>query len=239
MEHHPEPWPLRHLVLHTPGLELRPDDDAGLLELVGEAYRGVHPPETMPFGFPWTDAPAEELGCNTLQHHWKLRAELTPGSWTLNFLVRRDGRVIGTQGLTAKNFAITREVHTGSWIGRRHQGQGYGTEMRAAALAFAFDHLDAEQARSDAFTDNPASRGVSRKLGYVEDGVQRQARRGESADVVRLLLTRERFDVYRPRWKPAVAGIEQCLPMLVAAQGRNRTGPRERGISPARGEGRT
>ena len=40
---HPEPWPLRHLVLRTPRLELRPDDDAGLLELVEEAYRGVHP----------------------------------------------------------------------------------------------------------------------------------------------------------------------------------------------------
>ena len=39
-----------HLVLRTPRLELRPDDDAGLHELVDVAYRGVHPPEEMPFG---------------------------------------------------------------------------------------------------------------------------------------------------------------------------------------------
>jgi hypothetical protein len=50
---HPDPWPLRHLVLRTPRLELRPDD-AGLLELVEEAYRGVHPPDRMPFLVPWT-----------------------------------------------------------------------------------------------------------------------------------------------------------------------------------------
>ncbi|WP_246195878.1 GNAT family N-acetyltransferase [Halopolyspora algeriensis] len=212
---HPEPWPLRHLVLRTPGLQLRPDDDAGLLELADEAHRGVHPPETMPFGFPWTDAPSEELGRNTLQHHWKLRAEFMPESWVLNFLVRLDGRVIGTQGLVAKDFAVTRQVHTGSWIGRRYQGQGYGTEMRAAALAFAFDHLEAEQARSDAFTDNPASQRVSRKLGYVADGTQRRQRRGQAADITRLLLTRERFDAHRPRWKPEVEGFEQCRHMLV------------------------
>ena len=34
MSAHPDPWPLRHLVLRTPRLELRPEDDAGLLELV-------------------------------------------------------------------------------------------------------------------------------------------------------------------------------------------------------------
>ena len=38
MEH----WPLRHLVLRTPRLELRPDDIAGLDELVAVAY-GRHP----------------------------------------------------------------------------------------------------------------------------------------------------------------------------------------------------
>ena len=46
---HDDPWPLRHLVLRTPRLELRPDDDAGLLELAEEARLGVHPPELMPF----------------------------------------------------------------------------------------------------------------------------------------------------------------------------------------------
>ena len=65
----PEHWPLRHLVLRTPRLELRPDDDDGLLELIEVAYRGVHPPEQMPFSIPWTDAdpalPGPRDACST------------------------------------------------------------------------------------------------------------------------------------------------------------------------------
>jgi len=57
-------------------------------------------------------------------------------------------------------------VSTGSWLGMRHQGKGFGTEMRAAILMLAFDHLGAKTARSSAFTDNPRSLAVSRRLGY-------------------------------------------------------------------------
>src|SRR4051794_18330350 len=55
-----DPWPLHNLVLRTPRLELRPDDDAGLRELVAEARLGVHPPDYMPFTVPWTDNPEHE-----------------------------------------------------------------------------------------------------------------------------------------------------------------------------------
>ena len=66
-----DPWPLRHLVLRTPRLVLRPDDDAGLLELAEEAWLGVHPPELMPFVTPWSDASPEERALSTLQWHWQ------------------------------------------------------------------------------------------------------------------------------------------------------------------------
>lgn len=59
--------------------------------------------------------------------------------WRLNFLVRLDGWVIGSQGLSGEQFAIRREVTTGSWIGMRHQGVGIGTEMRSAVMQFAFE----------------------------------------------------------------------------------------------------
>ncbi|MCP2258099.1 Protein N-acetyltransferase, RimJ/RimL family [Streptoalloteichus tenebrarius] len=210
----PDPWPLRHLVLRTPRLELRPDDDPGLLELAEEARLGVHPPDEMPFAVPWSDAPAEELGRNILQFHWSQRAALRPDDWSVHFLVRRDGRVIGTQGISAKDFAVTGEVRTGSWLGRRHQGRGYGVEMRAAVLQFAFSFLGARQARSDAFEDNAASLAVSRKLGYVDDGTDCQARRGRLAVQRRLLLTGERFAEHSPGWRVDVAGVDGCLPVL-------------------------
>jgi RimJ/RimL family protein N-acetyltransferase len=212
-----DPWPLRHLVLRTPRLELRPDDDAGLLELAEEARLGVHPPALMPFLVPWTDAPPDEAARATVQWHWEKRAALTPQRWALNFLVRLDGRVVGTQEIEASDFAVTREVSTGSWIGLRHQGSGVGTEMRAAALMFAFDHLGAVRARSYAFADNAPSLRVSEKLGYRRDGTAVLARRGEAAQDVRLLLDPEAFR--RPGWALEVDGVDACLPMLGVTRG--------------------
>jgi RimJ/RimL family protein N-acetyltransferase len=210
---HPEPWPLRHLVLRTPRLELRPDDDAGLLELVDEAYRGVHPPEVMPFLVPWTDSEPQELGPRMLQYYWSGRARLSPGDWAINFLVRHEGRVIGTQQLAGIDFGILREVETGSWIGMRHQRRGFGTEMRAAVLAFAFDHLGAVRACSAAFVDNIASHRVSARIGYRPDGTTRVIRRGRPAEHLRLVLTPE--DFVRPEWKLQVEGVDGCLPLLL------------------------
>jgi RimJ/RimL family protein N-acetyltransferase len=203
-----DPWPLRHLVLRTPRLQLRPDDDEGLLELAEEAHRGVHPPDFMPFVVPWTEHEPREW----LQFYWLARSKLSPADWTLNFLVRLDGHVIGMQGLSAKDFTVTREAHTGSWLGMRHQGKGYGTEMRTAVAMFAFDHLLADRMMSGAFVDNEASHGVSRKLGYRPDGTQRIAVNGKLAVNVRLLLTPEWFE--RPEWKVGVTGLDGCRELL-------------------------
>ena len=76
-----------------------------------------------------------------------------------------DGEPIGTQGVGAEKFAIFRTVDTGSWLGRAFQGLGYGKEMRAAVLSFAFDGLGAQVADTEAFLDNAPSNGVSRSLG--------------------------------------------------------------------------
>ncbi|UZJ23647.1 GNAT family N-acetyltransferase [Rhodococcus antarcticus] len=212
MTEHPDPWPLRHLVLRTPRLELRPDDDAGVVELVDLAHDGIHDPSWTPFLHPWTDAPAAELGPNTLRYFWSQRAALTPERWSVNFLIRVDGRVVGTQELAGRNFATTGEVVSGSWLGRAHQGQGLGTEMRAAVLLLAFDHLGARTARSEAFVDNPASLRVSRKLGYAADGTNTQLRRGKAVVEQRVLLTPTSF--VRPTWQMQVDGLDSCRHQL-------------------------
>lgn len=208
-------WPQRDLVLRTPRLELRPDDDAGLAELVEVAYAGIHPPERMPFLVAWTDADPRYMGRGTLQYFWSERARFAPESWALHFLVRHEDRVIGMQSLTTTQFAARREVDSGSWLGREHQGRGFGTEMRAAILGYAFDHLGARHARSDAFADNVASLRVSEKLGYVRDGISIVAPRGEAVENVRLRLTAERFA--RPGWELVVEGHGPELAGLLGA----------------------
>lgn len=210
----PDPWPLRHLVLRTPRLTLRPDDDEGLYELAALALRGVHPPQEMPFLSSWTDQAPDDLVRGTVQHHWGARSRLTPSDWNVNFLVRRDGHVIGAQGLSAKEFPITREVSSGSWLGVAHQRQGLGTEMRAAVLLLAFDHLGATTARSGAFTDNPASLRISEKLGYRRDGANTHVRRGTAVTEIRLVLEPSRF--VRPKWTLTVDGLDGCRQLLGA-----------------------
>ncbi len=150
----------------------------------------------------------------TLQHHWSVRAALGPDDWTITFLVRQEGEVVGTQGLSGKDYGTTREVSTGSWLGRGHQGRGIGSEMRAAVLLLAFDHLGAGSARSGAFTDNAASLAVSRKLGYRADGTHAVASRGQRAVETRLLLTPETF--VRTQWTLRVDGLDGCRALLGA-----------------------
>ncbi|HEY0636108.1 MAG TPA: GNAT family N-acetyltransferase [Pseudonocardiaceae bacterium] len=216
-EEFPDPWPLGRLVLRTPRLELRPDDDDGLRELIAESHRGVHDPATMPFLDPWTDAPPEELGVRSLRFYWRARADLRPDDWLVNFVVRLDGEVVGTQGLRAREFPVLRQVSSGSWVGLRFQGKGIGTEMRAAVLHLAFDHLGALGARSSAFRDNHASIAVSRKLGYVDDGTQAASRRGLPGVLVRSFLTPQRFREHGPPWTTEVSGLgERCRAQLGA-----------------------
>lgn len=207
-------WPLRHLVLHTPRLELRPDDDEGLFELAEVAKDGVHDPAEMPFNVPWTDRIADDGGRGMVQFFWSQRAKLAAGDWTVTFLVRHEGEVIGVQDIGARDFAVLREVNTGSWIGRKFQGRGFGTEMRIAVLQFAFDHLEARIARSAAWVGNHASNRVSEKLGYVHDGTIGIAPRGERLEHVRLRLDAANF--VRPEWDVRVSGLAECVQLITS-----------------------
>ncbi|GGR41642.1 GNAT superfamily N-acetyltransferase [Nocardioides luteus] len=95
---------------------------------------------------------------------------------------------------------------TGAWLGRAHQGRGIGAAMRQVLCAFAFDHLDATEVTSGAFTDNPAALGVSRKVGYHDNGRDRVERReGELAVVQKLALTPE--ELVRFGHPPGIDGL--------------------------------
>jgi RimJ/RimL family protein N-acetyltransferase len=207
------PWPLFNLRLRTNRLELRLPTDDELVELCQLARAGIHPPESMPFSVPWTDKPSPQFERDFLRFHWNSRASWEPDNWSLDLGVWVDGRLAGTQGLFARNFAVIRTVGTGSWLGRKFQGQRIGREMRAAVLALAFDHLGAEWATSTAFVDNHASASVSRALGYKEDGRDRAAPRGPARELVRYRLTVERWRA-GPRPAVEVGGLEAALELF-------------------------
>jgi RimJ/RimL family protein N-acetyltransferase len=206
-------WPLSDLRLITPRLELRWPTPGDLEALADLAAGGVHDPRLQPFTVPWTDAPPQDRARGTLQSQWSQWAAWKPTDWTLDLVVRLDGQAVGTQGLSGRDFAVCREVRTGSWLGRAHQGRGIGTEMRAAVLFLAFDGLGALCATSGAYTDNAASLAVSRKLGYTDDGVERHAVRGSLAILRRLRLERASWQE-TGRIPVDVHGLEPCLPLF-------------------------
>ena len=155
-------WPLFDLVVRTPRLEVRLLRETDLAEFVELIDRGIHDPGTMPFFFPWTDAEPEQRAREAAQWMWRHRATWSPDKWELTGGVFVDGNAVGVQALEAEHFRAVRSVETGSWLGRAHQGQGLGREMREAVLHLAFAGLGAEEALSGAFEDNAASLATSR-----------------------------------------------------------------------------
>jgi RimJ/RimL family protein N-acetyltransferase len=186
-------WPLFDLVVRTPRLTLRYVDDALAVELATLAAGGIHDPDTMPFAMPWTDVPSPALELNALRFYWRSRAETSPESWNLLFAVLQGDDVVGSTSIGADGFPVVRTFETGSWLGRRFQGRGLGTEMRVATLHLGFLGLDALEARTGAFQDNQASLGVTRKLGYEPNGVTVHDRRGMRAYIDRFRMTRQHF----------------------------------------------
>ncbi|MBM7503388.1 GNAT family N-acetyltransferase [Agromyces aurantiacus] len=199
-------WPLFRLRLRTPRLELRLARDEDLGQLADAALAGIHDPAVMPFATPWTDAEPAEQARGIAQHVWRQRAECTPDDWTLLFAIRHEGRAIGLQDVRGHRFPTRRTISTGSWLAGPMHGRGLGTEMRAAVLAFAFDHLGAEVAETSAADWNGSSQGVTRKLGYRENGFGRiETRPGRMSVDVRFRLEPSWF--VRPGWTLEVEGV--------------------------------
>ncbi|GAA3484408.1 GNAT family N-acetyltransferase [Streptomyces yanii] len=205
----PQHWPLYGLRIRTPRLELRLPDLELLDELAGVAADGVHAPDRMPFTVPWTDGPPTERGRAVYQHVLSTVANWSVREWVLSLVVLHEGKVVGRQDLGARDFAVTGEVHTGSWLGLVHQGRGIGTEMRAAVLHLALAGLGARSAISSAMTDNPRSLGVSRRLGYLPDGLEVAALRRARVTLQRLRIDRDRWEEHRTV-DVRIAGLDAC-----------------------------
>lgn len=203
-------WPLVDVVVRSPRLEVRYPDDELLFELATLATEGVHDPSSMPFLHPWTRAGSPELERSALRHWWSHRASWSSERWTFTGVVMVDGSAVGTQTVQADHFAVTRAVSTGSWLGRAFQGRGIGKEMRTAVLHLAFAGPGAEVAYSGAFEDNLASLGVSRSLGYVENGDRVHDREGEVAREIGLKLERADWE-RRRRHDIEIQGLDGCL----------------------------
>jgi RimJ/RimL family protein N-acetyltransferase len=209
-------WPVAGLRVVSGDLELRYLDDDRLLALARLAREGVHAPDAMPFTVPWTRGTPVEVARSVLTYQWSARAAVAPERWKLELAVLRHGEVVGTQALMAADFPVTRTAETGSWLGRRHQGQGVGTRMRLMILHLLFEGFDGRFATTSAFDDNGPSNGVTRRIGYAENGVEIVDRLGEAATSRRYLLDRATWDARPEHLRPEVTlhGVEGAREQL-------------------------
>jgi RimJ/RimL family protein N-acetyltransferase len=198
--------PLLALRITAGPVELRGVTD-DLLGPLAELATDIHDPDFMPFGYPWSLTPAKEMPLSVAQYHWGRRAGFSPAKWTADLAVFYAGELVGTQAFLTEDYLVKRGGETGSWLNRRFQGRGIGTVMRQVTCAFLFDHLDAEYITSSAFTDNPASLAVSRKVGYKDNGEEHFNRMGKHAVMHRIIL--EPANLVRYSHDLAVEGLPE------------------------------
>lgn len=210
---HPH-WPLFDLEVRTPRITLRYLDDQLGTELATLAARGIHDPGFMPFSLPWSDAPSPELERDALRFYWRSRADTSSERWNLNFAVLQDGALVGSTSVIATDFPVTRSFETGSWLGLDHQGRGIGTEMRIATLHVGFVAFGALIATTGAFDDNGPSLGVTRKLGYLPNGVAHHERRGGLGRIERYRMERAHFLAHVQRDDIRITGDEPAREFL-------------------------
>jgi RimJ/RimL family protein N-acetyltransferase len=143
------------------------------------------------------------------QGYWKALGTWSPSSWVLHFAVAYRDELVGVQTLEADDFPALRTVDSASWLVAGVRGRGLGVAMRTAVLGLAFDRLGAVAAVSSAVAGNAASLGVSRRIGYAENGVSRIVDTG--GDVVELRHLRLTADGWDGP-EVAVDGLAPCLP---------------------------
>ncbi len=210
-----EIWPLAGLRVASGDLELRYLDDDLLFRLAQLAAQGVHAEDAMPFTTPWTRGTPTDVARSVLTYHWGGRAAVTgTGPLRLELAVVRAGEPVGIQGFFGTDVAVTRTVETGSWLGRRHQGQGIGTLMRRLVLHLLFEGLGLDVAETTAFADNVPSNGVTRRIGYEPNGADVVNREGKATVSNRYRLTRAAWAAQTDRPPVELFGVGPVRELL-------------------------
>lgn len=209
--------------------------DRHLVEKLAElACEPIHDAGYMPFQNHWSNAPGDVRSERMREHVATAKAESTPDNWSLPLAVLNENReVVGCQSLTARGYGLLGTVNTGSWLALRHQGKGYGTLMRRAALALAFTGLLAGKAQTVARVDNHASLRVTEKLGYRKVATGSHVYLDEEVATVGYELTRSQWPDSPGYLNPVLVGAARvCDHLGIELPSRDKPRPRKHAIVP-------
>jgi RimJ/RimL family protein N-acetyltransferase len=201
-------WPLFDLRLTFNDTMLRPVRETDLNELA----------RILPDDFEHDPSSSLLLGLDLasnrrrllFQNYWRNWGTWSVESWTLDFCVIYQGQVVGIQALEAEHFVELRTVDSGSWLAPDYRGVGLGTSMRIAILGFAFDHLGAQAAITSARFENAASLGVSRRIGYRDNGVSTSRSPSGPCQLHHMRLTRAQWQESSLGDSVLVTGLSGC-----------------------------
>jgi RimJ/RimL family protein N-acetyltransferase len=218
-DHLAEVWPPAGIGIRTPDLSMRPMGETDAAWLAAAIPSDVEQNPHLP-SYPGLTEPVARR-VTALQEYWRNRGAWTRDAWCLTFgaWLRTDtsgGRpvLIGTQTLEGTDFARLRVVDSASLLLKEYRRKGFGKQMRRGVLTLAFGHLGAETAVSGAWRDNAASLGVSRSLGYEDNGVDLEAH-GDKVEVMqRVRLTRQVWEQRGLATGIEVSGVEPALPFF-------------------------
>jgi RimJ/RimL family protein N-acetyltransferase len=161
--------------------------------------------------FPGLDVEQHRRGL-VYRSYWRAWGTWSPSSWILHFAVEHEGALVGVQSLEADDFPRLRTVDSSSWLIPDVRGRGVGITMRKGVLALAFDHLSAVAAVTSARQENEASLGVSRHLGYRDNGVTLTNTPTGVAELHHMRLTADQWRASGLGSGVVVDGFENCLP---------------------------
>lgn len=200
------------LALKTERLSLRPlqaDDAAALHRLVND-WEVAKTLARVPFPYPHDLA--DEWIASTL-------AQISGGTaWHLAVTRIEDGTeaLLGCVGLTLdpKN---SRVAELGYWIGRRHWGQGLGSEAAGRLAHWALANLDIDRLVASALVDNERSAAVLRRIGFKESGAGSQDFISRGGAMPVRLFSATRMDITAEAPVPVMAAPTSGKPTLLVA----------------------
>jgi len=198
--------------LVTERLTLRPlraDDAAALHRLVND-WEVAKTLARVPFPYP-----------RDLADEWiaSTRAQIAAGTaWHLAVTRDEDGAeaLLGCVGLTLdpKN---PREAELGYWIGRRHWGQGLGSEAAGRLAHWALANLEIDRLVASALVDNERSAAVLRRIGFKESGAGSQEFISRGGLMPVRLFSATRMDIAVEAPTPVEAAPASGKPTLLVA----------------------
>ena len=83
------------------------------------------------------------------------------------------GKMVGGTGFNSFNWDL-KTTEIGYWLAKKHTGKGIVTKCCRKLLEYAFGELELNRVVIKCQPENKKSRAIPEKLGFVEEGIERQ-----------------------------------------------------------------